>query len=126
MDAWKEYLDHLNNKAEDESVQLWVTQGDELFINLLYAVALDIGYKFDRVQLKRGAYSPRAHGDLEAESAELRRATLSLLTGQHPLKMNVVALPMDPDAVAANRAAIQNLGKALETGILRVRLASTD
>ena len=126
LDSWKEYLDHLNNKAEDESVQLWVTQGDELFINLLYAVALDIGYKFDRVQLKRGAYSPRAHGDLEAESAELRRVTLSLLTGQHPLKMNVVALPMDPDAVAANRAAIQNLGKALETGILRVKLASAD
>jgi len=126
LDAWKEYLDHLNNKVEDESVQLWVTQGDELFINLLYAVALDIGYKFDRVQLKRGAYSPRAHGDLEAESAELRRATLSLLTGQHPLKMNVVALPIDPDAVAANKAAIQSLGKALETGILRVKLATAD
>ena len=124
LDAWKEYLDHLHNRLSDDQIQLWLAQGDELFTNLLYAISQDIGYKFDRVQLKRGAYSPIAHGELEAELTELRRAALSLVMGKHAMKMNVVGLPIDPEAVAANKAAIQNVGKALETGILRVEISS--
>jgi hypothetical protein len=88
----------------------------------LFAVAEDIGFKFDRVQLKRGAYSPIAHGELEAEQAELRRATLSMVTGKHALNMNVVGFPIDANAVQANKEAIQNLGKPLETGILQVQV----
>ena len=122
LDAWKEYHDHLNNKVDDAQISLWVAQGDELFTNLLYAVAQDIGFKFDRVQLKRGAYSPVAHGEIEAEQTELRKAALSLVTGKHALNMNVVAFPVDPEAMAANRAAVQNIGKALETGALQVEL----
>jgi hypothetical protein len=126
LDAWKEYHDHLNDKVEDSQISLWVAQGDELFTNLLYAVAQDLGFKFDRVQLKRGAYSPIAHGEIEAEQTELRKATLSLVTGKHALKMNVVALPVDPEAIAANKAAIQNLGKALETGALQVEVKAKE
>lgn len=123
LDSWKEYLDHLNNRADEDAIQHWATQGDELFVNLLYAIAEDIGYAFDRVQLKRGAYTPIAHGEIETETTELRRATLSLVTGKHALKMNVVGFPIDHDAVEANKAAIQNVGKALETGVLRVEVA---
>ena len=122
LDTWKEYHDHLNNKVDNAQIPLWIAQGDELFTNLLYAVAQDIGFKFDRVQLTRGAYSPVAHGEIEAEQTELRKATLSLLTGKHALNMNVVSFPVDPEALAANKAAVQNIGKALETGALQVEL----
>jgi hypothetical protein len=125
LDAWKEYHDHLNTKAED-NLSLWVAQGDELFTNLLYAISQDLGFKFDRVQLKRGSYSPVAHGEIEAEQNELRKATLSLVTGQHALKMNVISLPVDPEALAANKTAIQNLGKALESGVLQVEVKTTE
>lgn len=122
LDAWKEYLDHLNNKLPGDQIQLWVAQGAELFTNLLYAMAQDIGYKFDRVQLKRDSYTPIAHGELETEQSELRKAALSLFTGQHALKMNVVGFPIDSEALEANKAAIQNVGKALESGILKVEV----
>lgn len=122
LDAWKEYHDHLNNKVDDTQISLWAAQGDELFTNLLYAISQDLGFKFDRVQLKRGSYSPVAHGEIEAEQTELRKAALSLVTGKHALKMNVVSFPVDPEALAANKAAIQNIGKALETGILQVEV----
>jgi hypothetical protein len=122
LDAWKEYHDHLGNKTEDSQLNLWVAQGDELFTNLLYAISQDLGLKFDRVQLKRGSYSPIAHGEIEAEQTELRKAALSLITGRHAMKMNVIGLPIDPEAAAANKAAIQNIGKALETGVLQVEV----
>lgn len=126
LDSWKEYLDHLNNKDPEEQIMLWAAKGDELFTNLLYAMAEDIGLKFDRVQLKRGAYSPIAHGELEAEQADLRKATLSLVEGKHALKMNVVGFPFDADAVQANKQAIQNLGNALQTGILQVEVVASE
>ncbi|MBK5415242.1 DUF6680 family protein [Pseudomonas sp. TH31] len=122
LNAWKEYLDHLNNKLGEDQAQLWMTTGDELFTNLLYAMAEDIGFKFDRVQLKRGSYSPIAHVDFEAEQAELRRATLSLITGKHALKMDVIGFPFDEDAAEAHKKAVQNVGNALETGKFRVQL----
>lgn len=122
LDSWKEYLDHLNNRFPDDQIQLWIAHGEELFINLLYALAQDIGYKFDRVQLKRGSYSPVAHGEQESESAELRRATLSLMTGKHALNMNVVGFPVDAAVLEANKTAIQNVGKALESGVLKVEV----
>jgi hypothetical protein len=126
IDAWKEYLDHLNNKAEEGQIALWGAQGDELFTNILFAISQDLGYTFDRVQLKRGAYSPIAHGEIEAEQNELRKATLSLVTGQHALKMNVVGFPIDQEALQANIAAIQNVGKALESGVLQVEVVERD
>ncbi len=102
------------------------TKGDELFTNLLFATSKDLGFRFDRVQLKRGTYTPIAHGEIEAEQTELRRATLSLVTGKHALQMNVVGFPVDPDAVEANKVAIQNIGKALESGVLQVEVTSKD
>lgn len=123
LDAWKEYLDHLNTKVEDDALPLWTARGDELFTNLLFAIAQDVDYKFDRVQLKKGAYSPVAHGELEFEQAALRRAAIRALIGETPLKMNVVGFPVNEDAAASHRETIGRLGAALEAGSLKVQLS---
>jgi hypothetical protein len=125
LDCWREYLDHLNNRHDEEPLAQWVTKGDELFTNILHAIAGDIGYRFDRVQLKRSAYSPIAHGEIEEEQNELRKAALSLVTGKHALKMNVVAMPIDPEVANANAAAIQRLGSAVQNGALQIEIASS-
>jgi len=95
LDAWHEYLDHLGTKADDKNLDLWTVKGEELFVNLLFAMATDLGYKFDRVQLKKGAYSPVAHGNLELEIGTLRQLALRVLSGQQPLKMEVASFPVD-------------------------------
>lgn len=123
LDCWKEYLDHLNNRHEDEPIAQWSAKGDELFTNILHEISADIGYRFDRVQLKRGAYSPIAHGEIEEEQNELRKATLSLVTGRHALKMNVVGMPIDPDVANANAMAIQRLGSAVQNGAIKIEIA---
>lgn len=122
LDAWKEYLDHLNNRGTDVSIEHWATQGNELFTNLLYSMAQDLGYKFDRVQLKRGVYSPLAHAQWEEEQTEMRKAVLALAQGKQALQMNVVGFPVDPDVVESNKVVMGNLGKALEKGVLHVEI----
>jgi len=40
--------------------------------------------------------------------------------------MNIVGFPVDTEALEANKTAIQNIGKALATGTLRVDIAAKD
>jgi hypothetical protein len=98
LDAWHEYLDHLGTKADEKNQEIWNSRGEELFVNLLFTIATDVGYKFDRVQLKKGAYSPVAHGNLELEQGILRQLAIRVFSGQQALKMDVSSFPVDETA----------------------------
>jgi hypothetical protein len=58
-------------------------------------------FHFDRVQLKKGWYSPIAHGQLEDEQTAIRKLVLQLLSGQSALKMDVTSFPMNEDIANA-------------------------
>lgn len=114
LDAWHEYLDHLNTKYEEDSFSLWVTKGDELFVNLLFSLAADVGFRFDRVQLKKGAYSPIGHGELEFEQQQLRKRTIEILSGKQSLKMDVTSFPLNEDVLKSRLELQAKLAAALE------------
>lgn len=59
VDTWREYHDHLGTQFAEGAGPVWNTRFDELFTNLLFAIAQDVRFKFDRVQLKKGVYSVR-------------------------------------------------------------------
>jgi hypothetical protein len=67
----------------------------------VFAIARDVRYKCDRVQLKKGAYSPIAHGDLEHEQTQIRKSVLKLLSAQTALKMDVTSFPLNEDIACA-------------------------
>jgi hypothetical protein len=121
--AWREYHDHLNTKADDAMRVVWTSSAEELFIKLLSAIADDVRFKFDRVQLKKGWYSPVAHGELEAELLAIRKMLVQLLSGDRALKMDVASLPVDPDALQAQIALNKSLSAALTgQGALNVKV----
>lgn len=95
INCWKEYHDHLQTPSGDND-RLWFSRCDELFFQLLYAMAEDVGYSFDRVLLRKGAYSPQAHGILENENQASRRLLLELLAGNRAIKMEVVNVTPAP------------------------------
>lgn len=114
IDAWREYHDHLNTKVADDALRIWNVKGEELFINMLFAMAGDVAYKFDRVQLKRGAYSPVAHGELEDEQRALRKLAIEVLAGDSPLKMEVTSFPIHDEALKAQLDLQSKLSSALD------------
>ncbi|MBC8730026.1 DUF6680 family protein [Paraburkholderia sp. UCT2] len=89
IDAWREYLDNLNipDPAEDAARAAFYASRDELFINLLASMAKERRLDFDRVQLKRGAYTPKAHGDIEGLQAIVLRGAAGVLSGKEPIKI---------------------------------------
>lgn len=87
-DAWRVYHDHLNTRADD--VGRWNDKNNELFIELLHAMARSLGYDFDKVLLKRGLYSPQAHGDELLYIQAVRKALLEVLDGKRPIPIRTV------------------------------------
>lgn len=127
LDAWHEYLDHLDTKYVDSEFQLWLAKGEELFVNLLSALAQDVGFRFDRVRLKKGAYSPVAHGELEREQQQLRKYALNVLSGTSPVKMEVTSLSVDERIVASQVELQGKLAAALDGhGQLSVRIETAE
>jgi hypothetical protein len=87
---------------------------EELFLNLLYAMAQGVGYTFDRVQLKRGAYTPMAHEETQAEQSAIRKTLLKTLSGESPLSMKVIQIPSNPELSEEYRRNIERIADALE------------
>lgn len=99
---WRIYADHLNYKFDDEdktALKIWVERGDELFTDLLEAMAKALGYGFDRVQLRRGIYFPKAHDEQERRRMIFENALCGVVTGQTPLAMRVVDFPVSTEAM---------------------------
>jgi hypothetical protein len=127
--AWRLYLDHLNDqtvKREDEgSVARWADKANDLLVDLLFEMGKALKFDFDKVWLKKGIYTPRAHGELEDDQLLLRKYLLELMagkramwtgvfTGDRPLAMELAASPLRK--VPEPQATPQNPGLA-EKGI---------
>lgn len=78
--AWRLYHDNLSNESPKK--EGWADKNDELFIDLLFQMGNLLGYKFDKVMLKRTAYTPVAHGDIEFENQAIRKGLTDILSGK--------------------------------------------
>ena len=87
IDAWKEYLDLLNDTSI--SPDQWATRRIDLLVELLHKMAKVLDYDFDKVHIKKASYSPQAHGDVEAQQKALREGLLEVLDGSKSISMMV-------------------------------------
>lgn len=97
--CWKAYLDQLNSQFDEPTFNAWLAKGDDLFTDLLYEMSKGLGYDFDKVHLKRGIYSPKAHNEDELANREIKRSLVELLSGDRPLNMAVVSFPVTEEAI---------------------------
>jgi hypothetical protein len=95
---WKEYLDNLASlsndpKEQEKQIPAWTQKNQDLLANLLHEMGLAVGYKFDKVQILRGIYSPKGHAQIELENQLIRRFLIELLAGHRTLPLDVRSLP---------------------------------
>ena len=84
VDAWRVYHDHLHSLAENappDIVTAWEKTTIERLTDLLQAMANDLHYHFDRVQIIKGSYSPRAHSRVDAENQLMRMLFMRAMAG---------------------------------------------
>ena len=88
---WKQYLDHLGDKAY--SRESWGSRRVELLVDLLHAMANFLGFDFDKTHIKNQSYYPEGSGNLEDEQGVIRRSLAEVLSGKRALPMEVINLP---------------------------------
>lgn len=92
-EAWKAYLDHLNDRDTDG--QVWAARRDELFFEMLMQMAKTLGYSIDKTDLRRLTYFPRGHGQLEEDQYRIRKGILAIVEGRSAVPI-VVPPPTEP------------------------------
>ncbi|EQB8219363.1 MULTISPECIES: DUF6680 family protein [Klebsiella] len=63
--------------------------------DLLSAIAKDIGYDFERVQLQTAIYSPIAHGEIENDQLKIRKGLASIITDEGTIKWRLLVFPAE-------------------------------
>jgi hypothetical protein len=90
---WNIYRDHLNSYPQNGdkfAIESWAGKRPDYFTDLLHGISNFLGYEFDRIILKKGAYIPQAHGDLSMEQDLIRRGIVNLLQGETHMKIQVI------------------------------------
>ena len=122
IDAWSVFRDHLYHfpkellakegtdiSKEDTStynaqMETWISKKDDLLIEILDKMAKPLGYRFDKVLLKRGSYTPRHYDDLEACQLINLRGIAQILVGNKSLPVNIVGIPPTEGKEAPQKA----------------------
>lgn len=107
--AWRIYQEHLNIKYPDDQLQEWFQKGDDLFTELLFRMSRALGYDFDTVQLKRGCYSPIAHGEMENDQFMIRKSLTKILSGEESFPMKIVSFPITEEDAQRQQAVQRGL-----------------
>jgi hypothetical protein len=86
---WNVYRDQLNTNPGSQGWNEWNTKIEEYFANLLYAMSKFFDYNFDKVIIKKGAYSPQAHGSYQNEMSQIRAMAIDVLQGKKPVHISL-------------------------------------
>jgi hypothetical protein len=88
--AWKAYSNHLNIEVKDpKNLTAWGQRQDELFLDLLTAIAENLGYRLDRTDIRRSAYFPKGHGELETDQQRIRKGIIAVFEGERALPVEM-------------------------------------
>lgn len=103
-DSWAEYLDFLRITlpvgTPDAQATAHNERGIEFLISLLQALGQALGYQFNQVELKRGAYYPQGHVDDGEARLAIRDGLKRLLSGKQAVKMEITDFPFSQDGLA--------------------------
>lgn len=111
VEAWSEYRDHLHAYPKKPPTEFgkdlseaqattyrakcdsWQSKTTDFLTDLLDRMAKSLNYHFDKVLLKRGAYTPTGHGETEYEQLLIRRGLAEVFLGLKSIPIHIVETP---------------------------------
>ena len=98
--AWRLYLDQLftcprDTEAPEHKAKLdaWTIKSIDVFNDMLFEMATALGYEFDKVLLKRGAYTPSGYDETDFDQYIIRRGVAKLFLGIKSIPIHIVEAP---------------------------------
>jgi hypothetical protein len=100
-DAQRLLFQHLNTRPQPPD---WIERLNRLQTRLLYAIAKQLGFEVEQLDVLEGGYVPQGWGTTEEQNTEVRNNILEVLRGKRALKIEAAtSLPNTtmPDMVPA-------------------------
>ena len=88
LEGWQEYLDHLGTDSK-VNANAWLEKRSELMVELLHRMSRCLGYKIEKLRIKKEGYLPQLFLDVEQEQTALRRQLIDLTDGTGKKKLAV-------------------------------------
>lgn len=99
---WREYLDHLDNypkEGTEDQRDRWGDKKGEILADILMEMSIYLGYRFEKLTIKKAIYVPQAYSDIEFEQTAIRRGVLDILLGRKPIPIEVASIPLSEDTL---------------------------
>lgn len=93
--AWNAYLDFLNTIRPIDPQ--WNDKRTELFVEMLYRMAIVLDYDFEKTHIKNSSYAPQAHGNTENDLFNIRKGLIEVLEGKRSIPMDVMKFPFQEE-----------------------------
>ena len=91
--AWTTYIDHLSSYPDDDQnkhgIRVWADKAKDQLSDLLYEMSQSLGFRFDKVHIKRAGYAPQAYLIREEEIKFIRRRFVDILLGNGSLPISL-------------------------------------
>lgn len=117
------FSEDLGNDPEPAAVGQWNNRCTDLFVDLLHAMSQALGFRFDKVQLRRGVYQPQGHNNIEAAQQQIRDSLVRILAGEQAIPMRVTEFPGTAEAAGLHRDVQAGLIRVLQGSVpLRVQV----
>lgn len=85
------YFDNLSQKYTPEEEAIWVNKNRDLLADLLYEMGHSLGFRFDKILIKRNVYSPVGHAKIEFEQEQIRKSMLEILSGDKGFPITLIS-----------------------------------
>jgi hypothetical protein len=70
------------NLEIESEFKAWNEKTEDFLANLLFEMGESLGYSFDKVTIKRNAYTPKGHLKVEYEEQQVRSLLIKILNGE--------------------------------------------
>ncbi len=98
VEAWRVYFDMLNAPppTDPKNAQPTWDRRDDAFVGFLYEMSRYLDFPFDKVSIKRNAYLPTFHGEMEQDLTAIRKSLVEVLSGKKALNTFTALYPNHP------------------------------
>jgi hypothetical protein len=114
LSAWKDYLDHLNSR--ETSGEVWSSKKQDLFVELLYTMALYLNYNFEKSAIRKTSYFPEGLGQVQEIQRTILECFGEILNGKKGFPVTIF-----PEADEDTKEKTENIINGLEEIVLGKR-----
>jgi hypothetical protein len=95
MTAYRELMRHINTP---NSAEMWAQRHRSNLTKLVSAMAKDLGYRFEQLDVFEGGYYPMGWGQTEEQQLAMRLGLIELFSGKRTLPVHVIEKPLTPSS----------------------------